>query len=162
MSTITTDLKPLPAQRVAQASAVAPGFGPEYIGPVIGPLFDRLQRDLVASGVRPAGPAVATYEAIESGDGSGARVFAGFVVGEEVDSGTSFAVAELPPVELAATTVHIGEMASISDSWEALSSWIHDNGYEFAGVAREVYLVSQPAPQDQWVTELQQPIVPSR
>ena len=159
MSTITTELKSLPAQRVTQADALVPGFGPENIGPVIGPLFQRLLGDLTAAGVRPAGPPIASYEAIESGDGSGARVVAGFVVSDEVDSGTGFAVAELPPVELAVTTVHLGEMARIGDTWQALNTWVVDNGYQLAGVAREVYLVSAPAPQENWVTELQQPIV---
>ena len=158
MSTITTELKSLPAQRVAQASAVVPGFGPENISPVIGPLFERLLGDLTAAGVRPAGPPVASYEAIESGDGSGARVVAGFVVGDEAHSGPGFAVEELPPVKLAVATVHLGVMATIGDTWQALNTWVVDNGYELAGVAREVYLVSAPQPQEDWVTELQQPV----
>lgn len=36
--------------------------------------------------------------------------------------------------------------------------WVTANGYEPAGVCREVYLVSEPKPQDEWVTELQQPV----
>jgi len=158
MSTITTELKPLPAHRVALASAVVPGFGPDNIGPVIGPLFDQLYRALMVTGTRP-GSAVATYEAIDSGEGAGARVNAGFVVGEDVAAGPGFSVTDLPQVDVAVTTVHHGSMATIGESWEALFGWITDNGYEPAGVCRELYLVSQPHPQEDWVTELQQPVV---
>jgi DNA-binding transcriptional MerR regulator/effector-binding domain-containing protein len=159
MSTITTELKPLPSLRVAQASAVAPGFGPENISPVIGPLFDRLYRDLVAAGVRPGPESIAMYEAIDSGDGGGARVFAGFPVGDEVNAGQGFEVTIAPAVDLAVTTIHHGSMATIGDAWEALLAWIDENGYELAGVCREVYLLSEPQPQENWVTELQQPVV---
>jgi DNA-binding transcriptional MerR regulator len=158
MPTITAEVKPLPARRVAQASAVAPGFGSVNISPVIGPLFDRLYSDLVAHGVRPGSGAVASYEAIESGTGTDVRVVAGFPVADGVQDGESFTVVELPGAELAATTVHHGSMATIDDSWQALMSWISENGYEMAGVCREVYLVSQPEPQEHWVTELQQPV----
>jgi DNA-binding transcriptional MerR regulator len=159
MSTITTELKSLPAQHVAQASAVAPGFGPENISPVIGPLFGRLYRDLKAAGVRPGPHSLAMYEAIESGDAEGARAYAAFPVSADVTAGTGFTIADLPPVELAATTVHYGSMATIGVSWAALHTWIEDNGYELAGVCRELYVVSEPEPQENWVTELQQPVI---
>lgn len=158
MPTITAEVKPLPVRRVAQASAVAAGFGSVNISPVIGPLFDQLYDDLVSQGVRPGSQAVASYEAIESGTGTDVRVIAAFPVGDEVTGGERFTVTELPGAELAATTVHHGSMATIDDSWTALLAWISDNGYELAGVCREVYLVSQPEPQENWVTELQQPV----
>jgi effector-binding domain-containing protein len=158
MSSITTELKALPSQRVAQASAVAPGFGPENISPVIGPLFDRLYRDLLAAGVRPGPKPIAMYEAIESGDGDGARAYAAFPVGADVAAAAGFTITEVPAAELAATTVHYGSMATIGDSWEALQAWIEDSGYELAGVCRELYIVSEPEPQEHWVTELQQPV----
>jgi DNA-binding transcriptional MerR regulator/predicted transcriptional regulator YdeE len=159
MSTIVTELKPLPVQRVAQASAVAPGFGPENISPVIGPLFDRLYRDLQEAGVRPGPHSIAMYEAIESGDGEGALAIAAFPVGPDVAPGAGFTVAVVPAAELAATTVHYGSMATIGESWEALYAWITENGYELAGVCRELYIVSEPEPQENWMTELQQPVV---
>lgn len=159
MSTITTELKPLSSQRVAQASAVAPGFGPENISPVIGPLFGQLYRDLSAAGVRPGPNSIAMYKAIESGDGDGVRAYAAFPVGTEVAAGAGFTVTDVPAVELAATTVHYGSMATISDSWQALHAWIEDNGYELAGICREQYIVSEPEPQENWVTELQQPVI---
>ncbi|ASN40573.1 MerR family transcriptional regulator [Paeniglutamicibacter terrestris] len=159
MSTITTELKPLPAQHVAQACAVVPGFGPENITPIIGPLFGRLARDLVAAGVRPGPRSLAMYEAIESGDGEGARAYAAFLVDADVEPGIGFAIADVPGAALAATTVHYGSMDTIGTSWEALHAWIEENNYELAGVCRELYIVSEPEPQENWVTELQQPVI---
>ncbi|PYI65511.1 MerR family transcriptional regulator [Arthrobacter livingstonensis] len=158
MSPITTELKPLPAEIVAQASAIAPGFGPENITPVIGPLFGPLARDLATAGVRPGSQSIAMYEAIESGDGEGARVYAAFPVGAEVSAGKGFTLSNVPAVALAATTVHYGSMATIGESWQALHAWIDDHGYELAGVCRELYILSEPEPQENWVTELQQPV----
>ena len=40
----------------------------------------------------------------------------------------------------------------------ALAVWIEDNGYRTDGTAREVYLVSHPEPQQDWVTEIQMPV----
>ncbi len=159
MSTITTDLKSLPAQRVALTSTIAPGFGPENISPVIGPLFGQLANDLTAAGIQPEPHSLAMYEAIESGDGEGARVYAAFPVDAATAVGEGFSIAEIPGVDLAATTVHYGSMATIGESWEALHSWIEENGYELAGICRELYIVSEPEAQENWVTELQQPVI---
>lgn len=159
MSTITTDLKALPAQKVALTSAIIPGFGPENISPVIGPLFGQLAHDLVAAGLKPGPRSLAMYEAIEAGDGEGARVFAAFPVEADASAGEGFSIAEIPSVALAATTVHYGSMETIGESWEALHSWIEENGYELSGACRELYVVSEPEPQENWVTELQQPVI---
>src|SRR4051794_10726536 len=39
--------------RVYAARATAAGFGPQFIGPVVGPLFDRLAGELDAAGISP-------------------------------------------------------------------------------------------------------------
>lgn len=159
MSTITTGLKPLPAQHVAQASTIAPGFGPENIAPIIGPLFGQLYDNLSAAGVRPGPHSIAVYEALESGNGDEVRAYAAFQVSLDAAAGAGYSLVDLPAVELAATTVYHGSMATIGDSWRALHQWIDDNGYELAGVCRELYIVSEPEPQENWVTELQQPVI---
>lgn len=156
MSTLSTELKPLPALVVAQSSAKIPGFGPENVSPVIGPLFETLHQDLVAAGIQPGKQAVAMYEA---DDDAGARAYAAFPVSKEAASASGFTVTEIPGVDLAATTVHRGSMSTIGESWEALHEWISANGYQMSGPCREVYLESQPEPQENWVTELQQPVV---
>lgn len=159
MSSITAELKSLSAERVARASAVAAGFGPANITPVIGPLFGRLYSDLVAAGVHVGPYSLGMYGAIEAGDGGGTRAYAAFMVGDNVSAGAGYGVTVLPAVELAATTVHDGSMATIGESWDALHEWINTNGYELSGVCRELYIVSEPQPQENWVTELQQPVI---
>lgn len=164
MSTFTPTLKPLPTIHLAQASAVAPGFGPENIGPVIGPLFEQLRRDLAAAGIALGPNPVATYEALEQGNQEGARANAAYPInsGTALPSGSQagFSIVDLPAVELAATAVHHGSPSAIGETWAALHAWIDSNGYQLAGICREVYMVSVPEAEENWVTELQQPVVP--
>lgn len=155
MSTITTEIKKLEPLRLAQTTATAPGFGPENIGP----MFGRLHDCLAEAGVKPGPPSVARCEALETGEGTGVHVLAAFVVGDVVVSGPGYDVIDLPAVGLAATTVHHGSMATIGQAWEGLVTWIRENGYEPNGVCCELYLISEPEPQENWVTELQKPVV---
>lgn len=158
-SAAAAQLRTLPEERVAGATAIAPGFGPANIAPVIGPLFDRLRAAMDAAGVPPRGEAIASYDAIEDApDGESVRASAWFIVPDDVAPGDGFEVQTLPGVAQAATVVHRGSMATIGESWQALHEWITANGYEPAGVCRERYIVSQPEPQENWVTELQQPV----
>ncbi|MET1052669.1 MAG: GyrI-like domain-containing protein [Mycetocola sp.] len=160
MTTLSPDLKPLPAQVVAQTSATAPGLGPENISPIIGPLFTRLFHDLTATGLTPGEEALAMYEELDPDtDGAGARAYAAYPVPEGTPSTAEYTVTEVPGVELAVTVIHHGVMATIGESWDALFRWISENGYEPSGMCREVYLASEPLPQEEWVTELQQPVV---
>ncbi|MDJ0394384.1 MerR family transcriptional regulator [Rhodococcus sp. G-MC3] len=156
---ITVETKSLPTTRIAQISATAAGFGNENIGPVIGPMYASLAQDLAVAGIGFGPSSLATYEALDDAEGAGIRVNAAFEVPPATSSGTGFQVVDLPAVELAATTVHHGSMATIGETWELLIAWITENGYELAGICRETYLVSMPRPQEEWVTELQQPIV---
>ncbi|MET1019955.1 MAG: MerR family transcriptional regulator [Microterricola sp.] len=157
--TVAAQLRTLPEERVAGATAIAPGFGPANITPVIGPLFDRLRAAMTAAGVPPQSEAIASYDAIEDApDGESVRASAWFIVPDDVASGDGFEVQTLPGVTQAATLVHHGSMATIGESWQALHEWITANGYELAGVCRERYILSQPEPQENWVTELQQPV----
>ena len=68
-------------------------------------------------------------------------------------------VVTLPGTEQAATYVHHGRMADIGEGYQALATWIEDNGYRTDGTARETYLVGHPEPEDAWLTELAMPIV---
>ncbi|MBB2914203.1 DNA-binding transcriptional MerR regulator/effector-binding domain-containing protein [Streptosporangium becharense] len=158
LAALTVEVKSLPPLRVARATATAGGFGPAAISPVIGPLFDRLYRSVADAGVHVGPTSVATYGADTAGDGSGVIVTAGFPVGPDVVSGDGFEVVELPAVESAATTVHRGSMATIGGTWEALHQWTAEQGYGPDEVCREFYLVAEPDPQENWVTELQLPI----
>ena len=155
---ITVETKSLPAVRIAQISRNATGFGNENIGPVIGPMYAQLAEQLAAAGVAFGPSSIATYEALDD-DFADIRVNAAFPVHGDVQAAGEVEVVDLPGVELAVTAIHHGSMATIAQTWEALMAWTTENGYQLAGICRENYLVSEPKPQDEWVTELQQPIV---
>lgn len=150
---VTVELKSLPVQRIAQVSAQV--ARPENIAPVIGPLYGSLAQHLSTVGIEFGPFALATYEMLDSG----INISAAFPVSTDVVEGGGFDIVELPSIDLAATTVHHGSMATIGETWESMMLWVSENGYEPVGISREVYLVSDPKPEDEWVTEIQQPIV---
>lgn len=157
---MTTDVevKSLLSTTILEGRAEAPGFGPENVSPVVGPLFARVSGLLEAAGIPLRDPAYALYEAMDDDHGT-IVVRAGFTAapGDAAPDGVELVV--LPPVEAAATLVHHGVMSRIDDSWMTLMQWIEAEGYRPAGVGREAYLTSGPLPEEEWVTELQQPIV---
>ncbi|MER7048257.1 MerR family transcriptional regulator [Streptomyces jumonjinensis] len=151
-------VKNIPAVRVAELTGVAASYGPEDIGPVIGPLYEELFRRLTAAGVEPSGPGVAYYE--DAPDGEGAiLVHAGVTVAVELTPGSAFdfAVVDLPPAERAATIVHRGAMDDVLATEQVLARWFEASGRRRTGYAREVTLECPPE-RDRWVTELQQPL----
>jgi DNA-binding transcriptional MerR regulator/effector-binding domain-containing protein len=162
---IPVELQRIPPQRVAYAVDRADGWGPTHIGPVIGPLFDRLADALVPSGI-DFGPGIAVYEAEDSGGDTTVRVTAAFAVDDRVEETADpspayaggFAVTTLPPIEEAAVVVHRGPVATIDQSWHALMDWVQAGDLEMSGVCREVYRTPGDEPQQNWVTDLQQPV----
>jgi effector-binding domain-containing protein len=64
----------------------------------------------------------------------------------------------LEPVPRAVTTVYRGSMAHIGEAWQALGAYVQHQGLEFSGPCREVYLHTEEADPEAWVTELQQPV----
>ncbi|UQI46278.1 MerR family transcriptional regulator [Streptomyces sp. HU2014] len=155
MPTSDVVIKSVPAIRVAELTSTAASFGPEDIGPVIGPLYDELFRRLDAAGVTPTGPGVAYYE--DSPEGAGRiSVHAGVQVAAPLQDG-AFRVLDLPPVEQAATIVHRGSMDTVLPTAQALALWTDENGYRSMGYPREISLEC-PADRDDWVTELQVPV----
>lgn len=156
MSTDDVVMKKLPGQWVAELSATAESWEPEYIGPVIGPLFDELCRLTDAAGVRAVGPGVAHYE--EAPEGGGAiTVHAALPVDPDaVPRDQGFEVRHLPGAVEAATIVHRGPMeGELMATEQRLVRWIEDNGRRQVGYVREISLFCPPDDRSQWVTELQ-------
>lgn len=152
-------VKHVPSLRVAALSAIASGYEPDDIGPVIGPLFERLDDLLASSGCSSSGPGIATYQPVSGG----VRVQATCPVASDVTTAdlpreAGLRVVDLPPIE-AAATVYRGRMSDSSVVTHALARWIDAHGYLAVGYARELYL---DCPQDQrdWVTEFQLPVEP--
>jgi DNA-binding transcriptional MerR regulator/predicted transcriptional regulator YdeE len=117
----------------------------------VGPLFASAAQQVAASGGTPA-LGVGIYDA----DDAGIRLTAGYETTSERIDGLE--IIDLPATTVV-STMHLGAMSGIGASWEALARWCEDNGHEFAGPCRELYhkVTDNPA-QDDWVTELQQPI----
>jgi DNA-binding transcriptional MerR regulator/effector-binding domain-containing protein len=142
----------VPAMRVAALSDLAPGYGPEHIGPVILPLYERLMGPAEAAA---AGPPVAFYA--DPPEGDGIVVHAGVPVAPGVSVDRCVMV-DLPPIE-AATIVHRGPMANIVPTAHSLTTWIEAHGYRSTGYSREVYHVYGTGDPDTWRTEVQEPVI---
>jgi DNA-binding transcriptional MerR regulator len=153
-------IKRIPAVRVAELTAIAAGFEPSSIGPVVGPLYDELfSGRLDQAGLTPVGPAIAYYE--DAHDGDGVVVHAAVPVNAELGHHEGVSVVDLPEIEQAATIVHHGSMDNVMSTVQVLARWIDANGYKSGGYNREVYLeVGEDI--ETWVTELQEPLVPVR
>ncbi|GAA1266863.1 MerR family transcriptional regulator [Streptomyces javensis] len=157
MPTNDVVIKNLPAVRVAELTATAAGFDPQDIGPVITPLYDELFRRLDTAGITPTGPGVAYYEDAPEGGGA-VTVHAAIQVTAPLRDGEDLRILDLPPVDQAATIVHRGPMDAVVPTAQALARWIDGNGYRSAGYPREINLEC-PENRDEWVTELQAPVV---
>lgn len=155
MSPTEVQLKHVPAIRVAELTAVAEGYDPDSIGPVLTPLYPELHCRLAAAGVEPAGPAIAYYETTPD---STVLVHAAFPVnGDRVAGAGDVRVVDLPATE-AAAIVHNGPMDGVMATLQVLAAWLEAGGYQPAGLHREVYLHYADGEPDTWVTELQAPV----
>ncbi|MFI1838005.1 MerR family transcriptional regulator [Streptomyces olivaceoviridis] len=156
MPTNDVVIKTVPSVRVAELTATAASFGPEHIGPVIGPLYDELFRRLDSAGIAPTGPGVAFYEDAPEGGGR-ITVHAAVQVSAPLQDDGTFRVLDLPALDRAATIVHRGSMDTVLPTAQTLAHWIDAGGYRSTGYPREVNLEC-PENRDEWVTELQAPV----
>ena len=141
-------VKPVPAVRLAAVNEV---LDPSRLSQRIGPMFDQVRAELDGVHASLAVP-IATYAEVEAG----MDVVVGYAYAGE-------ALAGLEVVDLPAATavcgVHLGPMSRIRESWQAMHRWAVDNDYEYAGPCRELYVQAVSDDQEDWVTELQQPIL---
>lgn len=149
-------VKPVTAARVAELTAIAASFTTEDIGPVVTPLCAELCRRLADAAVVPAGPLVCYYEK-SPGNDEQVVVHAAIPVAEVTGDTNGLTITDLPAAASAATTVYRGRMDSVLPAWQAVARWIDANGYRSSGPPRELYLEC-PENEDDWVTELQEPI----
>lgn len=149
MSDLQTTVKPLPFLRLAALTETV-SSQPE-VAERVGPLFDRVADAILASGGAPGLP-IAEYDMNKHG----VRIRAGFTYDGPAIDGVD--ILELPAVESAVTGTHLGTMATIDESWQAIQRAIEERGAHAQGACREVYLESDSEDQSTWVTELQQPI----
>ncbi|HBY24216.1 MAG TPA: MerR family transcriptional regulator [Propionibacteriaceae bacterium] len=140
-------IKALPAVRLVAQTA---NLEPEQLDDHIGPMFAS-----VAATLPPVPGSFTTPIATYAETDSGMDVVVGYAYHWEPPPGSE--VVDLPAVE-AVCGVHLGSMATIRESWQALHRWIVENGHTFDGPCRELYVRTEGDDQSTWVTELQQPI----
>ena len=139
--------------RIAELTAVAPGPGPDQVGPVFRRLVPRVLAVLDRSGLTP-GMSVGHYEELRD-DGS-LVVHAGFEIGSGAvvaeDDGVT--VADLPVVQVA-SLMHYGSLDTLLESNEQLERWVQDSGLTTSGLSRELYLRWSEHDPASDITELQ-------
>jgi DNA-binding transcriptional MerR regulator len=154
MSNVT--YSPIDAVTVYAQRGVAPGAGPENVGPVIGPLIDGLDRALEAAGRPLIEPGIFWYEATDT---DALEVWVSYVAEVAPVPGDGYEVVTLPRVPLAATLQHRGDMSGIGEAWSTLMEQLVADGYRVTGACREVYLEAEGhEPGSDWLTELQVPV----
>ncbi len=114
--------------------------GLEEIGEVLSGIFSEVMAHILASGVQPAGGAFGRYEPVQAGF----RVEAGFTVTAPVVAAGRVEPGELPGGE-AATCLHVGPYEGVAEAYEAVESWMREQGREASGPAWEVYLTGPEA-----------------
>lgn len=144
----------LPAMRVATVAAIAESA--ELIGPAIQGAFAELSTSLTRAGIALNQAAIATYG---FDDGGTVIVRAAFPVDTAVEV-DGVDVLDLPQIERAAVTTHVGAMDTIAETWQALGEWIETVGERpgDGSLAREVYRVMPMDDPASWVTDLQWPL----
>jgi effector-binding domain-containing protein len=149
-------VKRIGAMRVAELTGLAAGYEPQFITPVIQPLYRELACLLCEEGIAVTGPGVAYYE--DCGDDAGSiSVHAALPIADQAGGQTPFRVVQLGEIPAAATLIHHGSMDEVLPSIQALARWIDANGYQSLGYPCELTLKFSDVRED-WVTELQEPI----
>ncbi|MFI6811482.1 MerR family transcriptional regulator [Nonomuraea sp. NPDC050328] len=143
--------------RVVELSGQAAGYEPADITPVIQPLFEQLWERAQATGLTPVGACLAYY--LDAADGA-VSVHAAMPIAGDGEGAGGLDVVDLPELKQAATLIHRGPMDGVGASFQALATWVEDNGFRALGLAREVYLDCPDEVAD-WVTELQMEIAPA-
>jgi DNA-binding transcriptional MerR regulator len=150
-------VKRIAAVRVAELTGTAIGYEPQFITPVIQPLYHELPRRLCTAGIPITGPGIAYYE--DADDAGGIMVHAALPIADRPGARPGVAVVDLSEIPAAATLIHHGSMDNVLPSIQALARWIDASGYQSLGYPRELTLECGDL-RDDWVTELQEPITP--
>ncbi|PQZ60049.1 MULTISPECIES: MerR family transcriptional regulator [unclassified Microbacterium] len=148
MSQIEIIEKPLPAVRLAAIRLVV-ADQPAVAG-VVGPAFDAVAE--IIGDTHSLTTPIAEYETLDDG----LQIIVGYAYAGPAREG--FEIVELPAVEDAVCGIHLGSMAHISESWQAIHAEVFARGLVHDGPCRELYVRAVAEDQSDWVTELQQPV----
>jgi effector-binding domain-containing protein len=153
MGTAEIVTKSLPEVRLAADRSIV--RDQRTMASVVGPAFDRIA-SILGGTIGALDTPIAAY----SLTAEGTEVTVGYEYAGEPHPG--FEILTLAAVEEALTTVHHGSMSRIHLSWQALHEQIRAHGYEPYGPCREFYIRAASSDQSDWITELQQPVRPSK
>jgi effector-binding domain-containing protein len=87
-------------------------------------------------GVTPAGAPFVAYFNMDMQD---LDMEVGFPVAQPLPGGGEVQSSEIPGGKVA-TCLHTGPYPEISQAYQALSTWVNENGYKMTGVSYEFYL----------------------
>lgn len=150
MSSIEIIEKPLPALRLAARSRTVAER--HEIAGFVGPAFDSIAA--VIGHVQGAlDTPIAQYDVHDNG----IDVTVGYAY--DGDANAAFSIETLPAHDSAVCGIHLGSMDNIAASWQAIHEQIVARGYEPTGPCREFYVRAESENQEDWVTELQQPVM---
>ena len=125
------------------------------IGPAMGEAFPKIYHALISSGVEPAGMPLARYFDFGTEETTfecAVPVAAPFEASEEVQPSTVGGGE-------AAFALHVGPYEAIGETWQALVTWVSEQGRVPAGPTWEVYLDDpQETPEAELKTELYVPL----
>lgn len=156
MSTYEVVLKKVEPLQVASVRGVIPNYDDSE--PIFDRLFDEVYGYVHRQGVRRVGCGIALYHTAE-GQENDIEVEALAPIYEPLRGSQSVQVYELPAVEQMACVVHHGPFATLGQAYQAVVSWIENNGYRIAGPCREIYLrYERGVDQKDFVTEVQFPV----
>ena len=155
-------LAALPALLLAEASFEVDELTAEHYGSMMDARFDGFLEELDLAGI-PVEQTVTRVTALPDRP-RGARVALGVVVAAGTPAADGFEIVELPAEPLAATLLHRGSLATITESWMRLLLWRGGRAdLELHGTeSREFHLhapLDDPA-QESWITQLQLPVRP--
>jgi effector-binding domain-containing protein len=107
----------------------------DEIGAVLSGIFAEVTAQISASGAQPTGGAFGRYTPGETEVG----IEAGFTIATPIVSAGRVEAGELPGGE-AAVCLHVGPYDAVAAAYEAIETWIREQGREASGAAWEVYL----------------------
>jgi len=152
-------VKTVESQLVAASLGIIPNDR-EEAPLIIGTLFNKTTKYLLAQGVTNFGNAICIYHDIESRDHKSLPIETIIPIYDEISGTENIWVYELPKVDQMASLVYRGSVDNILAVVEAdktLTKWIEQNSYQIIGSNREVYL-EYDKDQKPSVIELQYPV----
>lgn len=119
--------------------------------------FGSIMRAMGEAGQDPAGPPLSIFHDVidEATEGD---VELAVPTGGDVADASGVTTRTLPGGQVA-RTVHRGPYEQISPAYHALTTWVQEQGREFSGPPREIYLNDPRAvPREELLTEVQWPV----